>query len=130
MIFQTLFFKNQVQIDKGSVHILRNAWLIFVFFHFQSQTEVDCAEVLRLRDMGISFVNKEDLYPQLRKDKKAAEIEQPSFFHPKAASDPFQNSPSTSSSTTEYRYARYIDYIPFKNFSATSASNPGLIEWK
>jgi len=69
---------------------------------FKSQTEVDCAEVLRLRDMGISFVNKEDLYPQLRKDKKAAEIEQPSFFHPKAASDPFQNSPSTSSSTTEY----------------------------
>ena len=31
--------------------------------------------------------------------------------------------------STTYSYTHII-YIPFKNFSATSASNPGLIEWK
>jgi len=47
---------------------------------FKSQTEVDCADVLHLRDMGISFVNNEDLYPQLRKDKRLLKLSSHLFF--------------------------------------------------
>ena len=32
--------------------------------------------------------------------------------------------------TNPYTYLLHSKQIPFKNFSATSASNPGLLEWK
>lgn len=60
----------------------------------QPPKEESCIEVRRLRDMGVSFISKEDLYPR-KEDKKETSV-----WYPQAM-DPFQNGPSVAS-TSDY----------------------------
>ena len=60
-------------------------------------TEESCGEVRRLKEMGVSFISKEDLYPNNKKDDKELD---PSMWYPQAV-DPFLNCPSVTS-TSDY----------------------------
>ena len=71
------------------------------------KTEESCIEVRRLKDIGVSFINKEDLYPRKEQSKEGN-------WYPEAT-DPFRNDePLKATATSTSAYSLMINTAALK----------------
>ena len=92
--------------------------------------EESCIEVQRLKDLGVSFISKEDLYPNRKDEPKKADFD-PSLWYPQAV-DPFQN--PTVNTTTDYSLMinsaalKYLNDAQLTQVAQKSPQNASTLE--
>jgi hypothetical protein len=90
----------------------------------EAAKEVDCNAIKRLRQMEVSFLTKEDIFPTRSEAKMSND---PSSWYPQAT-DPFQNNPPVTS-TSDYSLMlntaalKYLDDAQMTHIAMKSPRN-------